>query len=310
MVDTTSIHGAPRKVLLATDLSARCDRALERALSLTVAWSAQLVVLHVFEDIHDAAHRRPRHTAPSWHRPPDAVSIARQRVAQGLRADLGEWVKKAVVLVEEGDPPVVIKRVAAAEGCELIVTGIAREEPFALLPYTMGKTVDQLLRRSPVPILIVRIRARSAYEHIVVATDFSDSSGYALQAALRLFPSQRLRLLHAFEAPYSTLVSDPVDYRDQHRQALENELQTFLATLYLPDEERRRIDPLIEFGRPETLFREYVLHHNADLVVLGTHGRSAVFEALIGGTAKGILSMLPCDALVLREPRAIPRSAS
>ena len=67
---------------------------------------------------------------------------------------------------------------------------------------------------------------------------------------------------------------------------------------------------MIEFGRPESLFREYVLHHNADLVVLGTHGRSAVFEALIGSTAKNILSMLPCDALVVREPRAIPRSAA
>ena len=94
------------------------------------------------------------------------------------------------MLVEEGDPAEVIERIAAAEGCELIVTGIAREEPFALRPFTLGKTVDRLLRRSPIPILIVRNRARSAYEHIVVATDFSDSSGYALQVALRLFPSQ------------------------------------------------------------------------------------------------------------------------
>ena len=310
MADAAPIHGAPRKVLLATDLSARCDRALERAVSLAVGWNAQLIIVHVLEDIHDPANSAHHHTLPSWHRPPDAVSIARQRVAQGLRADLGEAVKQAVVLVEEGDPAETIERIAAAEGCELIVTGIAREEPFALRPFTLGKTVDRLLRRSPMPILIVRNRARSAYEHIVVATDFSDSSGYALQVALRLFPSQGLGLLHAFEAPYSTLMSDPVEYRDQFQKSLEKELQAFLVTLYVPDEERRRINPLIEFGQPESLFREYVLHHNADLVVLGTHGRSAVFEALIGSTAKNILSMLPCDALVVREPRAIPRSAA
>lgn len=308
MVDTTPIHGAPRKVLLATDLSARCDRALERSLSIAVAWSAQLVVLHVLEDIHDPADARPRHTLPSWRSPPDAVSIARQRIAQGLRADLGEDVKRAAVLVEEGDPAEVIERIAAAEGCELIVTGIAREEPFALRPYTLGKTVDQLLRRSPIPILIVRNRARSAYEHILVGTDFSNSSGYALQTALRLFPSQTLRLLHAFEAPYSTLMTDSVDYRKQYRRTIESELQTFLVPPYVPAAERRRIDPLIEFGRPEILIREYVFHSNADLVVLGTHGRGAVFEALIGSTAKSILSMLPCDALVVREPRPLARS--
>jgi nucleotide-binding universal stress UspA family protein len=308
MADTTPIHGAPRKVLLATDLSARCDRALERAVSLAVAWSVQLIVLHVLEDIRDPADTRSRHTPPSWRRPPDAVSIAKRRVDQELRADIGRDVERAVVLVEEGDPAEVIERVAAAEGCELIVTGIAREEPLALRPHTLGKTVDQLLRRSPNPILIVRNRARSAYEHIVVATDFSDSSGYALQAALRLFPSQTLRLLHAFEPPYSTLVSDPPGYREQYRQALESELQAFLVTPYVRDEERRRIDPLIEFGRPETLVREYVVHHNADLVVLGTRGRGSVFEALIGSTAKSILSMLPSDALVVREPPPLARS--
>ena len=43
MADAAPIHGAPRKVLLATDLSARCDRALERAVSLAVGWNAQLI---------------------------------------------------------------------------------------------------------------------------------------------------------------------------------------------------------------------------------------------------------------------------
>ena len=42
----------------------------------------------------------------------------------------------------------------------------------------------------------------------------------------------------------------------------------------------------------------------ADLVVLGTHGRSAVLDVLIGSTAKQILSALSCNALVVRAPRA------
>jgi nucleotide-binding universal stress UspA family protein len=140
-----------------------------------------------------------------------------------------------------------------------------------------------------------------------VGTDFSDSSGYALQVALRLFPAEQLRLLYAHEALYVTQVIDPASYQDAHqheayRQALEGQLETFLASLSLPGEARRRIHTLIEFGPPEALFRDYVFHHEADLVVLGTHGRHAALEALIGSTAKRIVSMLPCDALIVRQP--------
>jgi len=306
--NAASDHGTPRKILLATDLSARGDRALERALSLCVGWNAELVIVHALEDTHDPPDMSRRPALPSWHGLPDAVSVARRRIAQGLRADLGERVGKAAVFVAEGEPAEVIERIAAGEACDLIITGTAREQPFVLRPYTLGKTVDRLLRRSTIPILVVRNRARSAYEHIVAATDFSDSSAVALQVALRFFPLQRLALLHAYEAPYQTLLTDPARYQDAHHQdqyrgSLERELEAFLAKLSLPHEDRRRIDPLIEFGRPESLFRDYVFHHDADLVVFGTYGHHAVFEALIGSTAKGIASMLPCDALIV--PRAI-----
>jgi hypothetical protein len=36
---------------LAADLSARCDRALDRTVSLASEWQAQLTVLHVFEEV-------------------------------------------------------------------------------------------------------------------------------------------------------------------------------------------------------------------------------------------------------------------
>ena len=46
------------------------------------------------------------------------------------------------------------------------------------------------------------------------------------------------------------------------------------------------------------------------LVVLGTHGRSAFFEVLIGSVAKQIMEELPCDALVVRDPRASKTTAT
>jgi nucleotide-binding universal stress UspA family protein len=92
------------------------------------------------------------------------------------------------------------------------------------------------------------------------------------------------------------------------KQTHEIELAGFLASMVLPAEARQRLVTLVELGQPAQLVREYVRDHGADLVVLGTHGRGAVLEALLGSTAKSILSSLPCDALIVRAPLGrVPR---
>jgi len=293
---------APRKILLATDLSARGDRALERAIEISSRHAAHLMIVHVFQEIDESTSNYVMRASPSWRRPPDALAIMKKRIGQGLRADLGDAVERATVMIEEGDPAAVIEAIATSERVDLVITGIARESPFASRPVVLGKTVEQLLRRLPVPILIVRNRVRARYEHIVVATDFSRPSAHALQMALRFFPTQPLHLLHASDVPYSALVSDDGRHAELYREAHAAELREFLASIFLPEVDRDRLVRLIEPGSPQQLIREYVQMHGADLVVLGTQGRGALREALLGSTAKNILSTLPCDALIVRGP--------
>ena len=45
------MSGPPKKILLATDLSPRCDRALDRAVLLAELWQAKLIILNVLEDV-------------------------------------------------------------------------------------------------------------------------------------------------------------------------------------------------------------------------------------------------------------------
>jgi nucleotide-binding universal stress UspA family protein len=296
--------GAPRRILLATDLSARGDRALERALVIAQRHAAHLVIVHAFEELDETTLTYGLPAAPSWRRPPDAATFMRQRIRQGLRAELGDALDNSTVVIEEGNPADVIERVAARERADLVITGIAREGPFANRPVVLGKTVEQLLRRLSLPILVVRNRARGPYEHVVVTTDFSDASAYALQVALAFFPQQTVDLFHASEAPYSTLAPDAARHADRYQEARAEELQAFLASTFLPEADRRRLVASIEPGAPQQLIREFVQMRGADLVVLGTRGRGAVLEALLGSTAKSILATLPCDALVIRGPRA------
>jgi nucleotide-binding universal stress UspA family protein len=210
--------------------------------------------------------------------------------------------RNVTVVMEKGDPAEVIVRVVEREGCDLIVTGIARDE--TLGRFGLGTTVDRLLRRSIVPVLIVKQRARSPYRNIVVATDLSDSSRRALQVAMALFPDHKLGVFHAYEAPRADLMSEPARHQEAYRKTAAAECAAFLAESGIPDERWRSFSILVEPGSPIDLVHQYVRDRKVDLVVLGTHGRSALFNILIGSTAQAILSSLPCDALVAREPRS------
>ena len=301
-------HNTVRKVLLATDLSARCDRALARAIAIAVDRQAHLTVLHVFEEFNEVSLTYDGRVAPSWRAPPDAVAVAKLRIRAALEDEVGDAVEQAAVLIQDGDPAEMIERLTLSQGIDLIVTGIAREGLFASRPVILGRTVERLLRRLPVPILIVRNRPRAPYRHILVTTDFSEASAYALQVALSFFQHQQLHLLHAFDVPRPVGTAPLHLHIESFRQTHEIELHEFLASLVLPVEARQQLVPLVELGHPAQVVGEYVRDRDADLVVLGTRGRGAMLEAFIGSTAKSILSSLACDALVVRPPDSrVPR---
>ena len=49
---TANAETPPRHLLLATDLSARCDRAQDRALDLARAWKAKLTIVHALDVVN------------------------------------------------------------------------------------------------------------------------------------------------------------------------------------------------------------------------------------------------------------------
>ncbi len=291
------MQGPPRAILLATDLSARCDRAFDRAVSLATEWQARLVALHVMEEDAPGAAIRGE-PVPSWRLTQDP-----QRAAEAsIRSELKEAAPDLTVVIEKADATDAILRTADARGCGLVVTGVARDELLGRL--ALGSTVSRLVRRSRVPVLVVRKRGQRPYRHVVVATDFSESSRHALEAAVRFFPHQVLTLFNAYDAPMAGLASDSASFTEQFRAAAAQESEAFIKSADLTLWHGQKPQVLIEHGEPDRILYDYAREEDVDLVALGTHGRSALFEVLIGGVAQRLLATLPCDMLVVREPRA------
>lgn len=292
-----STSATPHRLLLATDLSARCDRALDRAAQLAEEWQAELIALHVL----DAAAAPDQILAWATNTDEETLQrIARQELARDLARLNPRMATRASVRTRHRDDTAsAIRDTAARTECDLVITGVARNE--AVGRFLLGSTVARLARTLPQPLLVVRSRVHEPYRQIVVATDLSDSSRHALRMALRFFPDHELILYHAYETPLGGLGGKRPE-AGADRGMEQAKCQEFLAAGKLPATAAIRI--VTENGDVETSLTRYVRQHDIDLVVMGSHGRGGITGILLGSKVANLLDWLPCDALVVREPRA------
>jgi nucleotide-binding universal stress UspA family protein len=279
----------PDRILLATDLSARSDRAMDRAMMLAKREGADLVVLHVIEPTQG------NRFYPRTESLPALAAIARAQ----LLHDLGDCADKAQVRIEEGDPAEVIERVARELASTLIIVGVARVE--RLGRFSLGATVERLVRGTHLPLLVVTDRPRGPYQRVCVAVDFSTVSRETLELATTLFPGQRITAFHAYQPLASYGASDLEQYRAQFRDVADSDFTKWLDGANISAETRGRVVRRLELGSPAQTLRNAAANGDFDLVAIGTRGRGRMFEFFIGSVAKDILAALPCDSLFLRE---------
>jgi nucleotide-binding universal stress UspA family protein len=140
---------------------------------------------------------------------------------------------------------------------------------------------------------------------ILVATDFSDAAEAALDHAVVLAAKlgAKVVLLHAYELPM-------VGYPDgmlvpNHEMTLrivgwaEKELAECVAA-------RRDADVPIELLLRQSDPREAILsvakERDADLIVVGTHGRRGIVRALLGSIAESVVRTSPVPVLTVHAP--------
>lgn len=267
-----------RKLLLATDLTSRSDRAMDRALWLNSQCGSELVALHVLDS----------HTGAT-----ELAGRDEERAREALQFDLSHASPPATIAITRGDPAEATLRYAREHACELIIAGVARSD--RLFGVTLGKVADRLVKSPERPVLLVTERARGPYQRIIVASDFSEPSRASLAYVAAMFPTAQLTVFHAFDASAAAATTDRHRYVEQFHQAARDNYHTFVKDL----PERARLEPLLRHGDPDTLLQDIVVTRRTELVVLATHGRGKLYDALVGSVAHRILGRLPCDALVV-----------
>src|SRR5688500_10237741 len=143
---------------------------------------------------------------------------------------------------------------------------------------------------------------------ILVPTDFSAASDEALAFAKTLAGrfGASLHLVHAFEDPFTAAAfaseaysTVPLSLRDDLLREAEQRLAE-----RLPEDQKVLFNGTTEIvtGTPTRTIVDYSATLGADLIVMGTHGRSGMAHLLLGSVAERVVRLAAAPVLTIRQP--------
>ncbi len=293
-------------LLVATDFSEHANRAIDWARQIARAHDARLILFHALEPPVPAAAAAPEFVVV----PPEIYEqqqeYARTRLEEEA-ATCRHGGTKTEAHLEIGPPASVLVDAAGKLGADLVVLGTrgltGLERAF------LGSVAARVIRQAPCPVLAVPGAPQGRERPIrklLVPTDFSEDAALAVDAALHLLgpvsSEMKIILLHVWRVPviFSPWATFPMESLERGaaenaRRHLEEAAKPLRAAGFEVEVEECRGEPADEIDRRAAV-------HDADIIAMGTHGRSGLSRVLLGSVAERTLPTAPCPVLTVHAP--------
>ena len=282
-----------KNILIATDLSPNCDRAMARAVMLANHRKAKLHIVHV---------------------PPTYHFMGKKKQSAGLRDELAKSVedyladytantnvKSSITITTSSNAYEEIIAMGEAVDADLIVMGLHNK--VGMMDMFTGTTIERVIRKGVKPVLMVKDKPRGDYSSLVAGVDFSAACSQAFVTALQAAPGAKVNLVHSFHFPDSpqghkieALSGDVIERleAEQLEQFVKQQQKNLKKYKVAP---KNFAYTTVKGPVADTLSKQ-VKKHKADLLSIGVNTRAGLGHLKIGGMAAHLLSNPPCDILV------------
>jgi nucleotide-binding universal stress UspA family protein len=294
-------------ILFATDFSPGSAPAFRYAVEWAKVFDAQLTLFHGLSlqpglDIDAGIAQRYLD---------EQRNVAEEHLNQ-LLADARQQVSKTAIEMRTGLASAQIGDVARECKADLIITGTHGWTGFNRVVF--GSIAERVIQRAPCPVLSIPDRSpeETAGMHaltiqprqIVMPIDFSDCSMDAYEYAVQLAKwfDALLTLVCAIEPLSYSLdfsLTHPLEDKANRKKVVQRLEE---LTKLLIDEGLSAQYELVEKSSVEAIL-ETSSTQQADLVVMGTHGRKGLSRLLLGSTTAKILQHSPYPILTVKSPK-------
>jgi nucleotide-binding universal stress UspA family protein len=293
-----------RKVFVAIDFSSASDEALRQAHQRAVATGAKLAVCHIVPNELRSNLLFPHISRIAALKFPLEIKRLAESASARVTEITGRTEGEFEVIVDDGTPQALILTKAEEWLADLIVMGSHGQTSAANV--LLGSVTDSVIRHAHCPVLIVRPGERTG--HIVAGTDFSDPALPAIKAAADEAKrvGGKLTVVHSLElmrapAAYPAMAFGGVPFNVSSEQIKELEV---IATQRLAESLKQLNvtgDTLVTNGPAGTALIEIASERKADLLVVGTIGRTGLRRALLGSVAETVARGALCSVLIVRR---------
>jgi universal stress protein E len=200
----------------------------------------------------------------------------------------------------------IIERVIK-QGYDLVIKGTHQHDKFKSVVFT--PTDWHILRKCPCPVLLIKDHEWPSNGNIIAAVNVGsdEAEHHSLNVKITEEAKRLAQLIQANVHLVNSFPGTPVN--------LAIEIPEFNSTEYnetmLKHHEQSMIAHANQFdisvvnthvkeGLPETVIAQVAAELDAELVILGTIGRTGISAALIGNTAEHVIDQLNCDVLALK----------
>lgn len=293
------------RVLFPTDLSAYADAVLACLPDLKPAGLHEVVFLSVIRPSDVPMPETVNRDSLEYWRwsLEEKLNVAKMALeGKGLRA---------LTRVEYGNPVEQILHVAEEERVEMIVMGA--QGATAAQELLIGSTAYEVIRHATVPVLLQKfevvrelghVKCRQvcehAFERVLYPTDFSAPAEAAFQVIKRLKAADTREVVVLHVQDDRVMKQRPPEQLAEFDRHDTERLEALCKSLSMFG---LQAQPVLRHGIP---FKETLAvadEMNVSLIVLGSHGHSAVREMLAGSTFENVARLSRRPVLVVRPQK-------
>lgn len=272
--------GRFERILLATDGSEYCADAERVALAMTEKCGGTLQIASV-------AITNPAAESVA----PELMQAAEQETRALLDRLHADAVKRGIAsetILRRGlEPHVEIVAAAEKSGSDVIVMG--RRGKRGLMQRMIGDATSKVVGRAKCSVLVVPEGAGMWQNRILLATDGSRFSDAAAVAAAKIADLCGVAV---------TVLSTVRESFNDERAAQADEAATRVHDHLVA--EGIAVDKVVLRGNPDKLILETAAERAADLIIMGTHGRTGWERVLVGSVTESVIGASKIPVLAVK----------
>ncbi|WP_339644948.1 universal stress protein [uncultured Porticoccus sp.] len=308
-----------KHILYVSEPAVAQETAFARAVSLAVKNQARLTVIDVMSPPPISVHLPPE--APGSAELKANLVAERYNALQSLTEPYSQD-NQITLTVVEGKCFLEVIRTVLREGHDLVIKPAENPD---FMERLFGSDDMHLLRKCPCPVWLIKADEKPDYRCIMAALDFDPEEPASAEqgpnrqiiefaTSLAIADFADLHFVHAWDAPGEMLFQvwsdnpekSSLNYTEGERARHQSILDSLDRKIHarVGDEAYNYLSPQFHLrqGPAPRVIPDMATQLKANLVVMGTLGRTGISGLIIGNTAEAILDQLTCSVLAIKPP--------